>query len=145
MGPVAFECDGRWLRGNLHARSGRSDAAAPPEHVIAEFREAGYDFLVLTDHFEARWGWVRHRHNQRDNPTRVSSSARPLAEPMSRRHATAYGGRVGFVETIRAVGLVAGTRATRAATATCAVGDGQVEGAEPPRGAMLLPACCAPR
>jgi hypothetical protein len=30
---------------------------APPERVVAAYREAGYDFLVLTDHFEARWGW----------------------------------------------------------------------------------------
>ena len=22
------------------------------------YRRAGYDFLVLTDHFEARWGWA---------------------------------------------------------------------------------------
>ena len=31
---------------------------APPEQVIAAYRSAGYDFLVLTDHFEARWGWT---------------------------------------------------------------------------------------
>ena len=31
---------------------------APPDQVIAEYRAAGYDFLVLTDHFEARWGWA---------------------------------------------------------------------------------------
>ena len=26
--------------------------------MLAEYRAAGYDFLVLTDHFEARWGWT---------------------------------------------------------------------------------------
>jgi hypothetical protein len=31
---------------------------ASPEQVIAEYRAAGYDFLALTDHFEARWGWT---------------------------------------------------------------------------------------
>jgi hypothetical protein len=31
---------------------------ASPEQVIAAYRSAGYDFLVLTDHFEARWGWA---------------------------------------------------------------------------------------
>jgi predicted metal-dependent phosphoesterase TrpH len=48
----------RWFRGNLHAHSDRSDGVAPPEQVIAAYRAAGYDFLVLTDHFEERWGWT---------------------------------------------------------------------------------------
>jgi hypothetical protein len=46
------------LRGNLHTHSDRSDGLASPEQVIAEYRAAGYDFLVLSDHFEARWGWA---------------------------------------------------------------------------------------
>jgi histidinol phosphatase-like PHP family hydrolase len=58
MRPPAFESDGRWFRGNLHTHSDRSDGLAPPEQVLAEYREAGYDFVVLTDHFEARWGWT---------------------------------------------------------------------------------------
>jgi hypothetical protein len=55
--PPAFASPGRWFRGNLHTHSDRSDGMAPPEQAIAEYRAAGYDFLVLTDHFEARWGW----------------------------------------------------------------------------------------
>jgi hypothetical protein len=55
--PIAFASDGHWFRGNLHTHSDRSDGLAPPAQVIAEYRAAGYDFLVLTDHFEARWGW----------------------------------------------------------------------------------------
>jgi predicted metal-dependent phosphoesterase TrpH len=47
----------RRFRGNLHTHSNRSDGVAPPEQVLADYRAAGYDFLVLTDHFEARWGW----------------------------------------------------------------------------------------
>src|SRR3954469_2785582 len=31
---------------------------APAGQVSAEYRAAGYDFLVLTDHFEARWDWT---------------------------------------------------------------------------------------
>lgn len=58
MRPVAFGSAGRWFRGNLHAHSNRSDGIASPEQVIAAYRSAGYDFLVLTDHFEARWGWA---------------------------------------------------------------------------------------
>ena len=58
MRPPAFESAGRWFRGNLHTHSDRSDGVAPPEQVLAEYRAAGYDFLVLTDHFEAAWGWT---------------------------------------------------------------------------------------
>jgi len=56
--PAAFASPRRWFRGNLHTHSDRSDGVAPAEQVIAEYRAAGYDFLVLTDHFEARWGWA---------------------------------------------------------------------------------------
>src|ERR687889_161087 len=58
MRPRAFAGSGCWFRGNLHAHSDRSDGLAPAEQVMAEYRSAGYDFLVLTDHFEARWGWT---------------------------------------------------------------------------------------
>lgn len=57
MRPPAFATGGRWFRGNLHTHSDRSDGVAAPEQVLADYRAAGYDFLVLTDHFEARWGW----------------------------------------------------------------------------------------
>ena len=58
MRPAAFASTGRFFRGNLHTHSARSDGVAPPERVIAEYKTAGYDFLVLTDHFEERWGWA---------------------------------------------------------------------------------------
>ena len=58
MHPPAFAAPGRWFRGNLHTHSDRSDGVVPPEQVIAAYRAAGYDFVVLTDHFEARWGWT---------------------------------------------------------------------------------------
>jgi predicted metal-dependent phosphoesterase TrpH len=45
------------FRGNLHMHSDRSDGVVPPEQVLASYRAAGYDFVVLTDHFEERWGW----------------------------------------------------------------------------------------
>ena len=48
---------GRFFRGNLHCHSDRSDGFRSPEAVIAAYREAGYDFIVLSDHFEARYGW----------------------------------------------------------------------------------------
>ena len=58
MRPPAFRSDGRCFRGNLHTHSDRSDGVAPPQQVLEAYRTAGYDFLVLTDHFEARWGWT---------------------------------------------------------------------------------------
>ncbi|HWT24078.1 MAG TPA: hypothetical protein VN213_11280 [Solirubrobacteraceae bacterium] len=57
MRPAAFSSAGRWLRGNLHTHSNRSDGVAPPAQVIDEYRAAGYDVLVPTEHFEARWDW----------------------------------------------------------------------------------------
>jgi histidinol phosphatase-like PHP family hydrolase len=46
-----FARKGRFWRGNLHTHSTRSDGALPPEAVADFYREAGYDFLALTDHF----------------------------------------------------------------------------------------------
>lgn len=58
MRPPAFDARGSWYRGNPHTHSDRSDGMAPPERVLGDYRAAGYDFVVLTDHFEARWGWT---------------------------------------------------------------------------------------
>ena len=53
----AFSAPGRFYRGNLHTHSDRSDGARTPEAVCAHYREAGYDFLALTDHFLPRYGY----------------------------------------------------------------------------------------
>jgi hypothetical protein len=49
--------EGRFWRGNLHCHSDRSDGLRSPEEVVAAYREAGYDFIALSDHFEERYGW----------------------------------------------------------------------------------------
>jgi predicted metal-dependent phosphoesterase TrpH len=49
--------DGRFYRGNLHCHSNRSDGTASPEAVARAYRDAGYDFILLSDHFEAEYGW----------------------------------------------------------------------------------------
>lgn len=49
--------EGRFFRGNLHCHSDRSDGLRGPEEVVAAYRDAGYDFLCLSDHFEAEYGW----------------------------------------------------------------------------------------
>jgi predicted metal-dependent phosphoesterase TrpH len=53
MDIAPFARAGRFWRGNLHTHSTRSDGRLPPEAVAAFYRDAGYDFLALTDHFWA--------------------------------------------------------------------------------------------
>ncbi len=49
--------EGRFFRGNLHCHSNRSDGLWEPEAVAAAYRDAGYDFICLSDHFEAEYSW----------------------------------------------------------------------------------------
>lgn len=46
-----FDGPGRFFRGNLHTHSTRSDGRHPPATVCSTYRDAGYDFIALTDHF----------------------------------------------------------------------------------------------
>jgi hypothetical protein len=48
---------GRFYRGNLHCHSKRSDGLVEPEVVAEAYRDAGYDFICLSDHYEAEYGW----------------------------------------------------------------------------------------
>ncbi|AEH11494.1 MULTISPECIES: CehA/McbA family metallohydrolase [Protofrankia] len=54
---LPFHRPGRFWRGNLHTHSDRSDGALPPAEIGRRYREAGYDFLAITDHFRARYGF----------------------------------------------------------------------------------------
>ncbi|MBX3014630.1 MAG: CehA/McbA family metallohydrolase [Caldilineaceae bacterium] len=54
---LPFAQPGRFWKGNLHTHSTRSDGAYPAEEVCRRYREAGYDFLALTDHFLERYQW----------------------------------------------------------------------------------------
>jgi predicted metal-dependent phosphoesterase TrpH len=40
----------RWLRGNLHTHSTRSDGDRAPQEVIDDYAKRGYDFLMFSDH-----------------------------------------------------------------------------------------------
>lgn len=53
-----FAQPGRFFKGNLHTHSTNSDGSHPPEDVIAFYRDAGYDFLALSDHFMECYGWT---------------------------------------------------------------------------------------
>jgi hypothetical protein len=52
---AAFAAPGRFWKGNIHTHSDASDGVRTPEAVCATYREAGYDFLALTDHFLAKY------------------------------------------------------------------------------------------
>ena len=45
-----FKQPGQWYRGNTHSHSTESDGRLPMADRFAAYREAGYNFLVLTDH-----------------------------------------------------------------------------------------------
>lgn len=47
----AFSAPGRFWRGNLHTHSTRSDGVLDPAEVCRRYRDEGYDFMALTDHF----------------------------------------------------------------------------------------------
>ncbi|HUT25905.1 MAG TPA: CehA/McbA family metallohydrolase [Sumerlaeia bacterium] len=45
-----FESPGRWRKANLHTHTTTSDGNKPPAERAAQYREAGYAVLALTDH-----------------------------------------------------------------------------------------------
>ena len=47
----AFSQPGRFFKGNLHTHSTLSDGALEPAEVCRRYRDAGYDFICLSDHF----------------------------------------------------------------------------------------------
>ena len=46
-----FSLAGQWYKGNLHTHTTQSDGTKTPQEAIAWYREHGYDFLALTDHW----------------------------------------------------------------------------------------------
>lgn len=52
-----FSKPGRFLRGNIHTHTNRSDGSLPLDQVVTAYRHAGYDFLSITDHFLEAYDW----------------------------------------------------------------------------------------
>jgi len=52
-----FTAPGRFWKGNIHTHSTASDGVREPAAVCATYREAGYDYLALTDHFLTKYGF----------------------------------------------------------------------------------------
>jgi hypothetical protein len=57
MKSLPFDKAGRFYRGNLHTHSNRSDGTLPPVTVAQTYRDRGYDFLAITDHFQEQYGF----------------------------------------------------------------------------------------
>ena len=53
MPKFRYEGLSRWWKGNLHVHSTRSDGGKTPAELAALYAGAGYDFIALTDHWEA--------------------------------------------------------------------------------------------
>ena len=45
-----FEQPGKWFKANLHTHTTNSDGDTDPAERVAQYREAGYDVLAITDH-----------------------------------------------------------------------------------------------
>lgn len=48
---MLFDNSGTWYKGNLHMHTLRSDGLLSPEAAAEIYRNAGYDFIALTDHW----------------------------------------------------------------------------------------------
>lgn len=57
MSQLPFSSPGRFWRGNLHTHSTRSDGTYTPQEVTKLYRDAGYDFIALTDHFMEKYDY----------------------------------------------------------------------------------------
>ncbi len=57
MQTLPFQKPGRFYRGNLHTHSTESDGRFTPQQVVELYRNQGYDFLSLTDHFSPQWDY----------------------------------------------------------------------------------------
>jgi hypothetical protein len=52
-----FDKPGTYFRGNIHSHSTNSDGLLSPADVACAYRERGYDFVAITDHFLGRYGF----------------------------------------------------------------------------------------
>ena len=55
MNHLPFDKPGRFFRGNLHTHTTKSDGRLSAADVCAYYRDAGYSFVALTDHFMERF------------------------------------------------------------------------------------------
>ena len=51
-----FALGGHWYKGNLHTHTTQSDGLKTPQEASGWYREHGYDFVALTDHWQLSEG-----------------------------------------------------------------------------------------
>jgi predicted metal-dependent phosphoesterase TrpH len=105
MHNLPFGQPGRFWKGNLHTHSTASDGRLPPEEVCARYREAGYDFIALTDHFMRHYNFplVDTRPYRTENFTTILGAElhtrNVMTEMGSVWHILAVGLPLGFAQT----------------------------------------------
>lgn len=52
-----FSLPGQFYRGNIHTHSTLSDGLLEPIEVVNAYKDAGYDFLMLSEHFVKVFDW----------------------------------------------------------------------------------------
>jgi hypothetical protein len=63
-----FSRPGKFWRGNLHTHSTLSDGALAPDKVVDAYKDAGYSFVVLSEHFVSNFDWpVADTRSMRSN------------------------------------------------------------------------------
>jgi len=66
MQNLPFTQPGRFWKGNLHTHSTASDGRLSAEAVCRRYREAGYRFIAMTDHFMQKYNFpLTHTHAYR--------------------------------------------------------------------------------
>ncbi|NJM30632.1 MAG: CehA/McbA family metallohydrolase [Rhizobiales bacterium] len=68
-----FSLPGRFWRGNLHTHSNLSDGALALDDVVIRYKNAGYDFVMMSEHFIDRFDWpiADTRHLRGNNFTTI--------------------------------------------------------------------------
>ena len=57
MKNLPFGQPGRFYRGNLHTHSTNSDGVLEASEVCRRYKDAGYDFISLSEHFIERYNY----------------------------------------------------------------------------------------
>ena len=57
LSALPFAAPGHFYKGNLHTHCTESDGDYPAHEVVRRYREKGYDFLALSDHFLECYGF----------------------------------------------------------------------------------------
>ncbi|MHB8962031.1 MAG: PHP domain-containing protein [Saccharofermentanales bacterium] len=80
------------LKGDLHVHTSFSDGAEKPEKVAANYRKAGYDFLVISDHWNYE-GSVAAQKFYKDIPVDITVvNGEEVHAPGNHTHIVNFGG-----------------------------------------------------